>query len=647
LQAHIDVDGTDILVSGDSDLHSRSARRFFHAVLGGRLAEDGWRVPCRSKRAQDLVVRINAHLQQTGFTVTRGEVADRGVELELERRRSIERSRDEALAWRAGTSAIDEPSVLDALSAVGWNERRALRPHQLRNVMHGLAAVNQANFSVPGAGKTVTALAIACVQRQAANISAVLVVGPLACFEPWETESAAAVDGLFRVARVRGTATQRRAMYATASRDDLLLVSYATAAADRISIKAMCERLDVMLIVDESHRIKRFAGGVWAPALAEIAELARVRMILSGTPMPNSPRDLFSQLNVLWPGGLLTGSRTDFANRVSRGVDRVLPGILPFTIRTAKAELGLPPYEVLRHDVPMVDTQAEIYEMILHRLQSAVADADTWEDKLDALRRGRPIRLLQVASNPGLLNHPDDHFRIASATGENLTLMQRLARFDLDDRPCKSVRALELVAPILEHGDKVVVWSNFLRNLDSFRGLATTELGATVFQVDGRVPTADDPSEDRSASELPDDDTRERRIEEFLNTNGAAILVANPATCSESISLHRACQTAVYLDRTYDAALFLQSIDRIHRLGLRPDADVKIHLLHATHNGEGSIDHLVDASLLSKQAAMEELLGGAELHPLEQDARDAEGDETELQRLLRYLIGAELDEDDE
>jgi transposase len=36
------------------------------------------------------------------------------------------------------------------------------------------------------------------------------------------------------------------------------------------------------------HRVKRFKGGIWAPALVEIAKHARVRMILSGTPMPQS-----------------------------------------------------------------------------------------------------------------------------------------------------------------------------------------------------------------------------------------------------------------------------------------------------------------------------------------------------------------------
>ena len=43
-------------------------------------------------------------------------------------------------------------------------------------------------------------------------------------------------------------------------------------------------------------------------------------------------------------------------------------------------------------------------------------------------------------------------------------------------------------------------------------------------------------------------------------------LIALPQACSESISLHKACQNAIYYDLNYNAAEFLQSLDRIHRV---------------------------------------------------------------------------------
>ncbi len=643
--AHIEIEENEVVVTGTFDLHSRHGRRFFQSVLGGKHLDDGWRIPRRGRRMQDLVVRINNFLETERFSLSHGDLAAKGVELALERRRSLERARAEAKSWKEGRSTIDNERVAAQLECLGWRPERRLHPHQLRNVCHALAAANQANFSVPGAGKTVTALATGLLHLNAATIDALLVVGPLASFEPWERETTAAVGTLIRPIRVRGTSRSRRQTYEDASQGDLLLLSYAMAASDRLAILAMCERLDMMLIVDESHRIKRFRGGVWAPALTEIAELARVRMILTGTPMPNSPRDLYSQINVLWPNGLLTGSRSEFASHVDQSLSVVRSSIEPFTTRTAKSELGLPPYRIQRHNVHMTGTQADIYQLIRNRLRDQLEDAGTWKDKLDALRRARPIRLLQAAANPDLLNHPDDYYRLPRVPPTNPTLMERLIRFASNERPAKYNAAIMIVQDLIEEGEKVVCWSNFIRNLDSFNELLRGELGIPVFQVDGRVPAADDPLQDRFGGGVSEDDTRERRIEQFLCTVGPAALVTNPATSSESISLHRACHNAIYLDRTYDAALFFQSIDRIHRLGLPDNAEVNIHILRATLDDDDTIDHLVDASLRSKQKAMEELLGGAEIHPLQQDVTNPEGSSADLEQLIRYLVGEEVDDE--
>ena len=49
--------------------------------------------------------------------------------------------------------------------------------------------------------------------------------------------------------------------------------------------------------------------------------------------------------------------------------------------------------------------------------------------------------------------------------------------------------------------------------------------------------------------------------------SGLDILVANPAACSESISLHKTCYHSIYYDLSYNCAQYLQSLDRIHRVG--------------------------------------------------------------------------------
>lgn len=638
-------DESGLLVLGKEVAKDRAAFLYLRASLGAISVDGGWRVPRRRHKVTWLVMRVHDWLTSHGYGVGAEGIADSTITQELERRRSFQRTREAAAALKARTRDFDRSTLDRALSDFGWQASRALRPHQVDGAVHALTAINAANFSVPGSGKTATTLAAAVAHIQAATVDLVVVVGPLACFDPWEQEARAATGDRIDVRRVRGTAASRREAYEQAGARQILLMSYATAAADQLLLLRLFRQWQVMLVVDESHRIKRFRGGVWAPALMELARHARVRQILSGTPMPQSGKDLYTQLNVLWPDGLLTGTRDAFAYQVEADFESVLNRVGPFVSRTPKEALGLPPYQVIRHEVDLHNTQAEIYELIYNQFRRQLQDATTWQDKLNALRRGRPIRLLQAAANPALFNMRDSYYRIPRLENRPPTLMERLATYQQSELPAKSVAALELVRSIIQRQEKVVCWSNFVANLDHFRRLVRERLGAPCFQIDGRVPAGtdalrDDPNEGR---ERPgEDDTREAIIQRFLTSEGPAVLVTNPASCSESISLHRSCHNAIYLDRTYDCALFLQSIDRIHRLGLPLDTNVIIHILLATLDGGPTIDHMVDASLQAKDARMRLLLEGANLGPIrlsDDPSVDAEGNDHDLAELLRYLLG--------
>ena len=651
-QVELSVEADDLLVTGPDTLADRRCRLFFKSVLGATATEDGWRCPRRHVSLAAHVVRVNTFLERHGYAVTRRGLADREVQRELERRRSFQRTQQAATEFRNGTALLDVGVVKQQLAEFGWSAARELRPHQEVGLAHALTAGNAANFSVPGSGKTATALAVAASHLTTGTVNLVIVVGPLAAFGPWEHETRAAVGGILRTRRIRGTSRARRAAYTAARPGGLLLISFASAAADRLALIELCKAHATMLIVDESHRIKRFKGGLWAPALVDVARHARVRMILSGTPMPQGGRDLFTQLNVLWPGGELTGSRDAFAARVDTNFASVLRDVQPFMSRTPKHALGLPPYRLQRHEIALQGTQAEIYDLVLTGLRRRIDHADTWADKIETLRRARPIRLLQAATNPDLFNRGDAYYRLPRVETPNPTLMDRLADYPAHEVPAKSLAALDLLTRIAAKGGKTVCWSNFVGNLDQFSALVRDRLRIPCFQIDGRVPAGDDTGDDLSghARANPDDtDTRERIIERFLNTDGAAVLVTNPASCSESISLHRGCHNAIYLDRTYDCAQFLQSIDRIHRLGLPNNVTVEIHILLATNDEGPTIDHLVDASLLAKEAVMLELLEGAELSPLQQNddpSADAEGTDQDLAALLRYLLGETTEQPD-
>ena len=615
---------------------TRAVRLFLEGVLGGQRVGEAWRLEPKSRTLDELCVQVNRWLVGRGYHPQLLGAVDVSVERDMERQRSFERAREAAEQFRSGTASFSRDDFFSLLTAAGWDmNTRELREHQIRAALHALTAANAANFSVPGAGKTATTLAVAAAHAAAGNIDIVLVIGPLSSFQPWESETAICIPS-WTVQRLSGPAAERRRAIRSAISPSILLTSYPGAVSDNAALKELCRRRRVMLVADESHRIKRFNGGQWAPAVIDIAALASVRVVLSGTPMPQSGLDLYSQLNVMWPGRELTGPKAQFKPRVERRFPQVISAVLPFVSRTSKADLDLPPPVEEQVEVELSTNEAEIYDLLKNHLRRAVQAVDPSEaDRLAALRRGRPMRLLQAASNPTILKEGPIG-RISE--GASPTLLGRIAAFDpATTAPAKFVTAGEIIAA-LGSDEKCVVWSNFIRNLDQFARFAREQLGVQAFQVDGRVAARSQGIE--SLTEISDDDqSREAAISRFLSHRGKALLITNPASCSESISLHRSCRNAIYLDRTYDCAQWLQSIDRIHRLGLPPDVRVHIYVLQALSTGQPTADHLVHNSLVLKQARMLQLLQGALLQPIEEEPDAAEGTVDDMRSMLAYLLG--------
>ena len=129
-------------------------------------------------------------------------LADAAIERELARRRSFRRTAEAARDLKEGTHEFDFTRVEVALGEFGWSNERELKSYQVDGVAHALTAINFANFSVPGSGKTITTLATAIAHLQSRTVDLLVTVGPLSSFEPWEQEARAAIGNGLRVRRV-------------------------------------------------------------------------------------------------------------------------------------------------------------------------------------------------------------------------------------------------------------------------------------------------------------------------------------------------------------------------------------------------------------------------------------------------------------
>jgi SNF2 family DNA or RNA helicase len=133
---------------------------------------------------------------------------------------------------------------------------------------------------------------------------------------------------------------------------------------------------------------------------------------------------------------------------------------------------------------------------------------------------------------------------------------------------------------------------------------------------------------------------RPDQLKRFREDDECMVLLSNPATLGEGVSLHHVCHDAVYVDRDFAAGRFLQSLDRIHRLGLPPETKTQITVLLAND----TIDELVEQRLRLKL----EFMGGVlddpavlELADLQEEPTASAGmDVGDLQALVAHLTAS-------
>ena len=72
--------------------------------------------------------------------------------------------------------------------------------------------------------------------------------------------------------------------------------------------------------------------------------------------------------------------------------------------------------------------------------------------------------------------------------------------------------------------------------------------------------------------------------------------------------MHRVCHHAIYLDRTFNAAHFLQSQDRIHRFGLPSDQETIIEIVECRGTVDETVHQRRDGSAFDVEISSSEIL---------------------------------------
>lgn len=490
--------------------------------------------------------------------------------------------------------------------------KRKLKPYQFSGLTHFIKIKHGANFSVPGSGKTSMVYAYFDFLKKQGLVDKIFVVGPFSSFSPWEEESEKCFGRKLNSARLVGL--KRKSFYLQSKQYELFLCHYQTAANDISSIINMCKLYNILMVVDESHNIKRFEGGVWSNSLLIIAPHAKRRIILSGTPMPNGFTDLWSQMTFLWPGKQLLGERNAYKIRCENKNEQeeIKKEVRPFFHRVKKSDLNLPTPNQIRTYYDLKPIQYQIYNALSIRLLSELKIQIEDRQKLRLWRKAKMVRLLQAASNPTLISKYSKEFEISSLTKDGTTLFELIEKYSTYEIPRKFEVAIELTKKLLLEGKKVILWTTFIHNIKMLQNSFT---GINYYTIHGAIPKDDN----------EDLDNRESRIHEFKTINKPSLLIANPAACAESISLHEVCHDAIYLDRSFNCGQFIQSMDRIDRISEKPK-QANYHILIARNTIDETIDNrLIDKFMTMKKVLEDEIpIGGLDVEGSEIDNESEE-----------------------
>ncbi len=504
------------------------------------------------------------------------------------------------------STTVNEVSQNEVVGLLGDAWRANLTAFQRRDVAKLLSLRHGANFSVPGAGKTRVGLAVFQALRQAGEIERLLIVGPKSCYESWLYENQECLAEPLRMEVFSRTVDPSA---------QVVIVNYERLAGAVNELGQWVSARPTLLLLDEAHRMKLGARGTYGAACLALGPRARRRLILTGTPAPNGVRDLENLLGFVWPGY----GRQQVIQAVAGGdLAKASQVLRPLFTRTTKAELGLPPVTTSLRIVPMPDLHREVYDALVGRFSARAAGAESDFEALGKI----VVYLLMAATTPALLSVGTTRYDPLSYQVPPLTAPEGTPLFDLmRDLPSyemspKYQEALAIVAQNAAAGRKTLVWSTFIRSLNTLRSIFSEFRPALVH---GGI-------EDRQAE-----------IDRFRNDDSCMVLLSNPATLGEGISLHHDCHDAVYVDRDFAAGRFLQSLDRIHRLGLAPDTATRITVLAS----EGTIDELVDERLGDKLQFMGRILDDPAVHELadleEEPAVGGGLDQRDLQALMGHL----------
>lgn len=466
-------------------------------------------------------------------------------------------------------------------------EEKDLWEHQKRCIHAATEQKDLALFLDAGVGKTAIAINILRNHfRISKTVKSTLILAPIVVLKQWKDEFAKFSNiPQHQIFVCYGTGAKRtdqiKDAIASTLGDCIIITNYETILMTPAILELLNWRPEIF-ILDESHRCKSPTSKRSRKAMM-IADRAKHKYLLTGTPMTNSPMDIYSQYRIMdggetfgdnfyvfrsiWFDNIMANTRATFPKFVMKPgkVEEMNRLIYKKAMRAVKSEcLDLPPLIKTKIEVPLSQEQKRLYnEMRMHFITYVDSDhSDQPQAVIASQAMVKALRMQQIVTG-----------FVKTEEGETIRVK---------DNP--RIKALKELLEDLCIGHKVIVWNTFKENYAQVRDVCK-ELKLEYAELHGDITD------------------KQGQVESFRNDPKVRVMIAHPQAGGIGVNLVEASYM-IYYSKGFNLEQDIQSEARNFRAGSeRHDKITRIDLV-----SPGTIDELVNEALENKQNIIENIM---------------------------------------
>jgi SNF2 family DNA or RNA helicase len=461
--------------------------------------------------------------------------------------------------------------------------------HQLEGIKALVRHPSFALFDEMGSGKSKQVIDAACTLAATGDITIVLVVVPAAVRCVWVDKE---IGEIKKHSWVSSQVEEFHTKYRTVWQDELsnprlywIVTNYEfLRSKQRLKdlISVLFDR--VMLVLDESSYIKN-RSATQTEAIAELRSHCTRCVLLNGTPVTDSPLDLWAQMLVLDRNILGKKYKNYYHFRNSfavmggwnfkqvikwKNLDKLSEIIAPYALRRLKKDcLDLPEKLYTHREVALTEESWKRYQELK---KDFVMTLDSGDKLLEPNAAVRLMRLAQLTS--GHLGH--GVLTLDEGTYDITDLVTNFSSEKLD-------WCVEYLQECASHA--IIVWCRWRRERERLVELLREKCNdICVYELYG--------GQSKNA--------RQTAVNAFsTNNDQRRVLVAQPHAGGHGLNLI-AATNVVYLSNDFSLGIRLQSEDRCHRPG-QLAAVTYVDCLATGPRGQKSIDHMIVKALRLKE----------------------------------------------